>query len=95
MKRREFGEPIPKYIIEADNLVWLLEVGHRYNFAQMESDDACEYFFRALVETGDVEDMSFKDLIETVETMTFRRLAERDLNCYEEYEEEPNEALDR
>lgn len=86
--KREFGEPIPMYIIEADSLVRLLEIEHRYNFSQMESDDTREYFFRALVETGDVEDMSFKGLVETIEAMTFRRLAERDLACYEEYEGE-------
>lgn len=88
---RLFGERIKSYIIEEDSLVRLLEIEHRYNFAQMESDDTREYFFRALVETGDVEDMSFKGLVETVETMTFRSLAERDLAGYEEYKENDND----
>ena len=86
MSKRAFGEPIKKYIIEEDRLAMLLEMEHR--IAATEYKDEREYFFRVLVEGGDVEHMTYKGLTETIENMTFDSLAEMDLGLYEELEEQ-------
>lgn len=91
MKNRVFGEPIKKYIIEEDRLAKLLEIEHRYNFEQMESDDQREYFYRVLVEGGDAENLTYRGLVDFVNTMTFESLAEMDLGLYEELEEDKND----
>jgi hypothetical protein len=88
MKRREFGEPVPMYVIEADSLAHLLEIEHRYYYEHSEYTDEKEYFFHALVEGGDVETMSYRGVIDWVENMTFKDLAEQDLELFEEYEED-------
>lgn len=86
MSKRAFGEPIKKYIIEEDRLAMLLEMEHR--FAARKYDDEREYFYRTLIEGGDVDHMTYKGLIETIESMTFESLAEMDLGLYEELEEQ-------
>lgn len=91
MNKRGFGEPIKKYIIEEDRLAKLLEIGHRYNFEQMEIDDQREYFYRMLVEGGDAEHLTYRGLTDLVNTMTFKSLAEMDLELYEELEEDKND----
>ena len=86
MSKRAFGEPIKKYIIEEDRLAMLLEMEHR--IAATEYKDEREYFFRVLVEGGDVDSMTYKGLTETIENMTFESLAEMDLGLYDELEEQ-------
>ena len=88
MKRREFGEPIPMYVIEADSLARLLEIEHRYNYEHGDYRNEKEYFFHALVDSGDVEEMSYAGVVDWVENMTFKDLAEQDLELFEEYEED-------
>jgi hypothetical protein len=87
MSKREFGEPIKKYIIEEDRLAKLLEIEHRYNFEQMETEDQREYFYRVLVEGGDAENLTYRGLTDMVNTLTFKSLAEMDLGLYEEHED--------
>lgn len=91
MSKKEFGEPIKKYIIEEDRLAKLLEIEHRYHFEQMESEDQREYFYRVLVEGGDAEHLTYRGLTDFVNTMTFESLAEIDLGLYEELEEDKND----
>ena len=86
MSKRAFGEPIRKYIIEEDRLAMLLEMEHR--FAARKYDDEREYFYRALVESGDVEKLTYRELTRLMDEMTFEKLAEMDLELYEEYKEE-------
>ena len=84
-KRREFGEPIPMYLIEEDRLARLLEIEHRYNYEHSDCRDEKDYFFHALVDNGDVEIMTYVGVVDWVENMTFSDLAEEDLQLYEEY----------
>ena len=86
MNKREFGEPIKKYIIEEDRLAMLLEMEHR--FAARKYNDEREYFYRALVESGDVEKLTYREFTKLMDEMTFEKLAEMDLELYEELEEQ-------
>ena len=82
MKRREFGEPIPIYLIEEDRLIELLELEHRLNAS---NQDSFEYFWDMMVESGCDQHVSHKEFVEAVENMTFEKLAEMDLALYTEY----------
>ena len=84
MKRREFGEPIPMYLIEEDRLLQLLELEHNLNCG---SRDTFEYFWDMMVESGCDQHVSHKEFVKAVENMTFEKLAEMDLTLYEEYKE--------
>ena len=84
MKRREFGEPIPMYLIEEDRLVALLELEHRLN---CDGREPFEYFWDMMVESGCDQHVTHKEFVEAVENMTFEKLAEMDLALYEEYKE--------
>ena len=86
MKRREFGEPIPMRLIEEDRLVTLLAKEHRFD-CLMHKDDAYEYFWDMMVESGLDQHVTHKEFVEAVENMTFEKLAEMDLELYEEYRE--------
>ena len=88
MKRREFGEPIPMYLIEEDRLVALLELEHR---RACSGRDSFEYFWDMMVESGLDQHVTHKEFVEAVENMTFEKLAEMDLELYETYEEKHNE----
>ena len=81
-KRREFGEPIPMYLIEEDRLVALLEMEHRLNAS---NQDSFEYFWDMMVESGCDQHVTHKEFIEAVENMTFEKLAEMDLALYTEH----------
>ena len=83
-KRREFGEPIPMYLIEEDRLIELLELEHRLNAS---NQDSFEYFWDMMVESGCDQHVTHKEFVEAVENMTFEKLAEMDLALYEEYRE--------
>ena len=90
MKRREFGEPIPMYLIEEDRLLQLLEVEHRFHCLMHKGDseyDAFEYFWDMMVESGLDQHVTHKEFVEAVENMTFDKLAEMDLALYEEHKE--------
>ena len=82
MKRREFGEPMPMYLIEEDRLVALLELEHRLNAS---NQDSFEYFWDMMVESGCDQHVSHKEFVEAVENMTFDKLAEMDLALYTEH----------
>ena len=88
MSKREFGEPIPMYIIEADSLMHLLEIEHRYYYEHGDYINEKDYFFHALVDGGDVETMTYRGVVDWVENMTFKGLAEQDLALFEEYKTE-------
>ena len=85
MRKREFGEPIPMYLIEEDRLLELLELEHRLNAS---IQDSFEYFWDMMVESGCDQHVSHKEFVEAVENMTFEKLAEMDLALYEEYKTE-------
>ena len=85
MRKREFGEPIPMYLIEEDRLLELLELEHRLNAS---NQDSFEYFWDMMVESGCDQHVTHKEFVEAVENMTFEGLAEMDLALYEEYKED-------
>ena len=85
MRKREFGEPIPMYLIEEDRLIALLEMEHKLNCGDREP---FEYFWDMMVESGLDQHVSHKEFVEAVEHMTFEKLAEMDLALYEEYKTE-------
>ena len=87
MKRREFGEPMPIYLIEEDRLLHLLEKEHRFD-CLMHKDDAFEYFWDMMVESGLDQHVTHREFVKAVENMTFEGLAELDLALYEEYKTE-------
>lgn len=84
MRKREFGEPIPMYLIEEDRLLQLLELEHRLNAS---NQDSFEYFWDMMVESGCDQYVTHKEFVEAVENMTFYGLAELDLALYKEYKE--------
>ena len=84
MKRREFGEPIKRYLVEEDRLVELLTHEHMEICGQ---GDRFEYFWDMMVESGCDQHISHKEFVKAVENMTFEKLAEMDLALYEEYED--------
>ena len=84
MRKREFGEPIPMYLIEEDRLLELLELEHRLTAM---NEDSFEYFWDMMVEFGCDQHVTHKEFVEAVENMTFEKLAEMDLALYEEYKE--------
>ena len=85
MKRREFGEPIKKYIVEEDRLLDLLAREHMEICGQR---DRFEYFWDMMVESGCDQHVSHKEFVKAVYDMTFDKLAEMDLALYEEYKPE-------
>ena len=85
MKRREFGEPIPMYLIEEDRLHQLLMMEHELKCGLM--GDKFEYFWDMMVESGCDQHVTHKEFVEAVENMTFEKLAEMDLALYEEHKE--------
>ena len=86
MRKREFGEPIPMYLIEEDRLVALLEMEHKFMCNSLDKDKF-EYFWDMMVESGCDQHVTHKEFVEAVENMTFDKLAEMDLELYEEYKE--------
>ena len=82
MRKREFGEPIPMYLIEEDRLLELLELEHRLNAS---NQDSFEYFWDMMVESGCDQHVTHKEFVEAVENMTFDKLAEMDLALYTEH----------
>ena len=82
MRKREFGEPIPMYLIEEDRLLELLELEHRLNAS---NQDSFEYFWDMMVESGCDQHVTHKEFVEAVENMTFEKLAEMDLELYTEH----------
>ena len=84
MSKREFGEPIPMYLIEEDRLLELLELEHRLTAM---NKDSFEYFWDMMVESGLDQHVTHREFVEAVENMTFEKLAEMDLALYEEYKE--------
>jgi hypothetical protein len=82
MSKREFGEPIKKYLVEEDILVKMLELCHRLNCG---GRDTFEYFWDMMVEAGCDQHVTHKEFVEAVENMTFEKLAEMDLVLYEEW----------
>ena len=84
MRKREFGEPIPMYLIEEDRLIALLELEHRLHCGGREP---FEYFWDMMVESGCDQHVNHREFVEAVENMTFDKLAEMDLALYEEYED--------
>ena len=86
MKRREFGEPIKMYLVEEDRLLQLLAKEHRFD-CLMHKDDAFEYFWDMMVESGLDQHVTHKEFVKAVENMTFEGLAELDLALYDEYKE--------
>ena len=94
MKRREFGEPIPMYLIEENRLVALLAKEHRFD-CLMHKDDAFEYFWDMMVESGCDQHVTHKEFVEAVENMTFEKLAEMDLAMYEEHKDTSKEDIQK
>ena len=84
MSKREFGEPIPMYLIEEDRLAALLDLEHRLHCGGREP---FEYFWDMMVESGCDQHVNHREFVEAVENMTFEGLAEMDLALYEEYHE--------
>ena len=84
MRKREFGEPMPMYLIEEDRLLDLLAREHMEICGQGDSFD---YFWDMMVESGCDQHVTHKEFVEAVENMTFEKLAEMDLALYEEYKE--------
>ena len=84
MKRREFGEPMPVYLIEEDRLLDLLVREHMEICGQ---GDRFEYFWDMMVDSGLDQHVTHKEFVEAVKNMTFGKLAEMDLALYEEYKE--------
>lgn len=87
MSKREFGEPIKKYLVEEDRLRFLLELEHRYACREKGADDLFEYFWEMMEEFGCHEHVTHREFVDAVENMTFVKLAEMDLALYEEYED--------
>ena len=92
MRKREFGEPIPMYLIEEDRLLELLELEHRLNAS---NQDSFEYFWDMMVESGCDQHVTHKEFVEAVENMTFEKLAEMDLALYEEYKDTSKEDIQK
>ena len=88
MKRREFGEPTKMYLVEEDRLQFLLNLEHRYACREKDEDEIFEYFWDMMVESGCDQHVTHKEFVEAVENMTFEKLAEMDLELYEEYIED-------
>ena len=86
MRKREFGEPIPMYLIEEDRLVELLMNEHRY-VCEKSGTEPFEYFWDMMVESGLDQHVTHKEFVKAVKNMTFEKLAEMDLALYEEYKE--------
>ena len=84
MSKREFGEPIRQYLVEEDTLMKLLELWHRKECGDREP---FEYFWDMMVEAGCEQHVSHREFVKAVENMTFEKLAEMDLELYEEYHE--------
>ena len=84
-KRREFGEPIPVRLVEEDRLQQLLKIEHMMNCGDR---DSFEYFWDMMVESGLDQHVSHREFVKAVENMTFEKLAELDLELYEEHQEE-------
>jgi hypothetical protein len=84
-KRREFGEPIPVRLVEEDRLQQLLKIEHIVNCGNR---DPFEYFWDMMIESGFDQHVTHREFVEAVENMTFEKLAELDLELYEEYQEE-------
>ena len=84
MSKREFGEPIKRYLVEEDSLVELLRIEHEFKCGV---GDPFEYFWDAMVESGCDQHVSHKEFVDAVKNMTFEKLAEMDLALYEEYKE--------
>ena len=89
MKRREFGEPIKRYLVEEDRLHQLLMMEHELKCGLM--GDKFEYFWDAMVESGCDQHVSHREFVDAVENMTFEKLAEMDLELYEEHKEKCDE----
>lgn len=83
MKRREFGEPIKRYLIDEDRLAELLRIEHELKCGLC--GDTFEYFWDMMVESGCDQHVTHKEFVKAVENMTFEKLAEMDLALYEEY----------
>lgn len=83
MKRREFGEGTPMYLIEEDRLVELLQIEHELKCGLM--GDKFEYFWDMMVESGCDQHVTHKEFVEAVKNMTFDKLAEMDLALYTEH----------
>ena len=79
---RKFGEPIKMYLVEEDTLVKLLEEQHRLHCVDRST---FEYFWDMMVESGCDQYVTHKEFVEAVENMTFEKLAEMDLELYEEH----------
>ena len=86
MSKREFGEPIKMYIVEEDRLIELLRMEHEFKCGDIS--DPFEYFWDMMVESGCDQHVSHREFVEAVEHMTFEKLAEMDLELYEEYTED-------
>lgn len=87
MSKREFGEPIKKYLVEEDRLRFLLELEHRYACREKNEDEIFEYFWDMMEESGCDQHVTRREFVDAVENMTFEKLAEMDLALYEEYED--------
>ena len=90
MSKREFSEPIKKYLVEEDRLLDLLAREHREMCGQR---DSFEYFWDMMVESGCDQHVSHEEFVEAVMNMTFEKLAEMDLVLYEEYEDKCKQCI--
>ena len=98
MKRREFGEPIPMYLVEEDRLLQLLETEHRFHCLMHKGDseyDAFEYFWDMMEEAGLDQHVTHKEFVEAVKNMSFGGLAELDLALYEEHKDTSKEDIQK
>lgn len=89
MKRREFGEPIKRYLVDEDRLAELLRIEHELKCGLC--GDTFEYFWDMMVESGCDQHVTHKEFVEAVKNMTFEKLAEMDLALYEEHKEKCDE----
>lgn len=85
MSKRTIDEPIEIYLVEEERLLQLLELEHR---KACGNRDQFEYFWDMMVESGCDQHVSHREFVEAVEHMTFEKLAEMDLELYEEYIED-------
>ena len=85
MSKRAFGEPIKMYLVEEERLAELLRIEHELKCGV---SDPFEYFWDMMVESGCDQHVSHREFVEAVEHMTFEKLAEMDLELYEEYIED-------
>jgi hypothetical protein len=89
MSKRTIDEPIKMYLVEEDRLQQLLMIEHKYMCVSLGFDnDRFEYFWDMMVESGLDQHVSHREFVEAVEHMTFDKLAEMDLELYEEYIED-------